>query len=196
LVGTSQGVYRIDLSTGELLPELPLPDCYILWMTESKSGEVLVKGIQMNKPHLWVRMVDGEPQYVEDDLPNYPLPNFTYDNEGYFWVFRDRSIQKWHPSAFFDKGRPEMEISADELRVHDGQAGTAFLVDKSGIVWTGTNGYGIVKINEKGQKFRTVLPGISHRLILEDPAGGFYTTWFPDKKFLSKKFDRSVPNTT
>ncbi len=195
LVGTSQGVYRIDLSTGELLPELPLPDCYILWMTESKSGEVLVKGIQMNKPDLWVRMVDGEPQYVEDDLPNYPLPNFIYDNEGYFWVFRDRRIQKWHPSAFFDKGQPEMETSADELRVHNGQAGTAFLVDKSGIVWTGTNGYGIVKINEKGQKFRTVLPNISHRLIFEDPAGGFYTSWFPDKKFLSKNFDRSVLNT-
>ncbi len=194
LVGTNQGVCRVDISTGQVLPELPIPDCLVLWMTESKSGELLIKGDQLERPQLWVRIVDGEIQYTEDLRSGYSRSRFIYDDEGCFWVFRDGGLQKWRPSAFFDHGRPEMEIGADKLRVNKGYAGTALLVDKSGIVWAGTDGYGIVKINEKGQKFRTVLPGISHRLILEDPAGGFYTSWFPDKKFLSKNFDRSIPN--
>ena len=72
---------------------------------------------------------------------------------------------------------------------------TAFMVDKSGMVWVGTSGFGIAKINEKGQKFKTALPGTGHRLLYEGPNGVLYSPAILDKKFLSKSFDRSAPNT-
>lgn len=198
LVGTHQGVYRIDISTEKIIPELEIPGYFVLWMEESKSGEILIKGDLIKGSQLWVRVVGGNAEYVEDKLSAYPRSRFIFDDDGYFWAFRDRSLQKWRPASFFNKGKPEIQLNADELQLGSlhGNSGTTFMVDKSGIIWTGTNGYGLTKINENASKFNTVLAGYSHGLIMEDPKGGFYNSWFPDQKFLSKNFDRSIPDTT
>jgi len=200
LVGTEHdGLFRLDPSTEQVFPELPIPNCEIETISESKSGVILVKGNRYG-PHIWIRIEGDNVQYRRDSSPDYPFGSIriVHVEEGYFWMFRGRSFQKWKMSVFFNNGEPEMEISADGLLpgYPEDYAGTCYTTDKSGIIWAGTNGFGIVKIKEEKPRFKTLLSeGESHELLLEDPEGGLYTSGLGDKKFLSRHFDRSVPNT-
>jgi signal transduction histidine kinase/DNA-binding response OmpR family regulator/streptogramin lyase len=200
LVGTEHdGLFRLDPSTEQIFPELAIPDCEIETISESKSGVILVKGNKYG-PHIWIRIEGNNVQYRRDSSPDYPFGSIriVHVEEGYFWMFRGRSFQKWKMSVFFNNGEPEMEISADGLLpgYPEDYAATCYTTDKSGIIWAGTNGFGIVKIKEEKPRFKTLLSeGESHELLLEDPEGGLYTSGMGDKKFLSKHFDRSVPNT-
>jgi signal transduction histidine kinase/AraC-like DNA-binding protein/ActR/RegA family two-component response regulator len=190
LLGTNQGLFRLDPTTEQILPELPFPNCRIKRMAESKAGELLLIGDKNDGHKVWIRIAGEKVQYREDDLLG---SHIVYDDAGFFWASANRSIQRWKPSVFFGNGKPELEIPQMENNL--GYAFTYFMKDKSDLIWVGTSGYGIVKINEKGQKFKTILPGTAHRMLFEDPRGALYISGVPDKKFLSKSFDKSAPNT-
>lgn len=199
LVGTEQGLFRLDYSSGQIFPELPIPDCEIETISETKSGVILAKGNRYG-PHIWIRMEGDKVQYRKDESTDYPFGsiNIVPIDQGHFWMFRGRSFQKWQLSAFFNNGKPEMEISADVLPQgkNEDYAGTCYIADQSGMIWAGTNGFGVIKIKEERPRFKTLLSGTdqSHDLLLEDPNGGLYTSGLDDKKFLSKQFNHSVPN--
>lgn len=198
LVGTEHdGLFRLDPSTEQIFPELPIPNCEIETISESKSGVILVKGNRYG-PHIWIRIEGDNVQYRRDSSTDYPFGSIriVHVEEGYFWMFRGRSCQKWKMSVFFNNGEPEMEISADGLlpEYREDYAGTCYTTDKSGIIWAGTNGFGIVKIKEEKPRFKTLLAGESHDLLLEGPDGGLYTSGLYDKKILSRRFDSSEPN--
>jgi len=49
-----------------------------------------------------------------------------------------------------------------------------FTVDRSGILWSGSAGYGLRKYNVASSKFKTLLPGISVRWIVPNAAGDIF----------------------
>lgn len=170
LVGTNHGLFRLVPATEQVFHELPMPDFNIHWMAESNSGELLLTGQRTNNQTVWVRMVGGKVQYLEEDHSgHYGRSNFVYDDAGCFWKFHNRSIQRWKPSAFFGNGKPELEIP--QLGNKQGYGFTYIMKDKSDLIWVGTSGYGIVKINPKGQKIKNVLPGTAHRMESSGEAG-------------------------
>jgi len=198
LVGTNHGLFRLDPNSEQIMPEPLLPDYNIDYLAEDKTGHILVRARQNNN-NIWTLMLEGKVLYNKGNLPSLYFANPVFDDSGHFWAYTgtNKTIQKWETSKFFNNGVAELEIPPSVLHLENngGFGCTDFIVDKSGIVWVGTSGYGVVKINDKGQKFKTALPGNAHRLIYEDPNGALYTGSFPFKKFLSKSFDRSAPNT-
>ncbi|HAD13380.1 MAG TPA: hypothetical protein DCF33_13195, partial [Saprospirales bacterium] len=198
LVCTNHGLFRIDPATEQIVPEMSIPDNYIQSLTESKSGELLLNGIQGSHSYLTL-ISNGKVLYKIEDSPRGLLSKFVFDDAGCLWAYNstNRSIQKWRPSMLFNDGMPELEIPSSVLRLEKnyGYGCISTMVDKSGNVWVGTSGYGIVKINKTGQKFKTSLPRTAHEIFYEDPNGALYTGAIPDKKFLSNSFDHSAPNT-
>lgn len=198
LVGTNHGLFRLDPTSEQIMPEALLPDCNIEYLAEDKTGRILVRASH-NNSNIWTLIQEGKALYNKPGSPSLFFSNPGFDDSGHLWAYTstNKTIQKWETSKFLNNGVPELEIPPSVLNLENngGYGCTDFIVDKSGIVWVGTSGYGVVKINDKGQKFKTALPGNAHRLIYEDPNGALYTGSFPFKKFLSKSFDRSAPNT-
>jgi signal transduction histidine kinase/CheY-like chemotaxis protein/ligand-binding sensor domain-containing protein/AraC-like DNA-binding protein len=198
LVATNHGLFRLDPSSEQIVPEPLIPDYNIDCLAENKTGHILMRARQ-NNSNIWTLMLEGKIIYNKENLPSLFFSNTVFDDAGHIWVYNwsNKTIQKWETSVFFNNGEPEVEIPPSILHLENngGYGCSAFMMDKSGIVWVGTSGYGVVKINDKGQKFKTALPGTAHRLLYEDPDGALYTGSLPDKKFLSKSFDRSAPNT-
>lgn len=196
LLGTNHGLFRLDPATEQILTELPMLDIEIRQIAESKSGEIWMNRMQHGQL-LWVRIANEKVPSQSDDTSGLSFGGLAFDDAGYFWVNRNRIFQKWKPSALFNHGRPELEINpaVPQLENNPGFGYTKYIIDKSGIVWIGTSGFGVIKINENAAKFKTFFAGSAHRILFEDPGGGLYSAEIPDKKFLSPNFDRSVPNT-
>lgn len=198
LVGTNHGLFRLDPTSEQIMPEALLPDCNIEYLAEDKTGRILVRASH-NNSNIWTLIQEGKALYNKTGSPILFFSNPVFDNSGHLWAYTstNKTIQKWETSKFLNNGVAELEIPPSVLNLENngGYGCTDFIVDKSGIVWVGTSGYGVVKINDKGQKFKTALPGNAHRLLYEDSNGALYTGSFPLKKFLSKSFDLSAPNT-
>ena len=198
LLGTNHGLYRLDQKTGQLAPEYRIPAIELRGLAENKAGQIVLMGRLPSKCRLWVCISDTGVQQVEDcPLINYPRNVFSFDEADYLWTYRGGMIQKWRVSAFFNREKPELEISGEVALLKDEQGGycTRFLFDKSGVGWIGTNGFGVIKMNTNTAKFKTALPNITQRLILEAPDGGFYSLESPQVKYRSMAFDQPGPNT-
>jgi hypothetical protein len=188
LVGTNNGLFRLDPSTGQVLPELPISGFSVRLMVENAKGELLMKGVIPSSLRQWVWITGSGAQFFTDPSIKYSAASFIFDPAGFLWTFRDRSIQKWGVPALFNQGKPELEIKADSIFSNDRAYCTKVMFDKSGVCWVGTNGYGVFKINQKVPKFKTFLPQDSHRLLLEAPAGGLVSLEKPRIKYPSKAF--------
>lgn len=192
LLCSSQGLLHFDPVSQKSYPELPLAGFSIYRMAENKDGDWLFQGSRFNGKPVWIWKTADKVSYREDQLTGIESPDFVFDDTGCFWTNRDKIIQKWKPSEFIANGIPDLEFPYHQNNF--AFAFNDFLKDKSNLIWIGTSGYGILKINEKGNKFKTVLPGTAHRMLKEDPQGYLYISGVPEKKFLSTAFDQSLPN--
>ncbi len=196
LVGTNNGLFRLDPSTGQLSPELPIPGFEVRLIEESPDGALMVKGVKEVKfeqyVRQWIWITDSDTQYYTHTSVNNFASGFGFDPAGFIWTCRDRSIQKWRVPAFFNHEKPELQIKVDSTISFDGANCSRFLFDKSGVCWVGTNGFGIFKINQKIPKFKLRLPQSSQRLLLEAPDGGFFNLETPRIKYPSIAFENEV----
>jgi signal transduction histidine kinase/DNA-binding response OmpR family regulator len=197
LLGTNLGLFRLDPASEKLLPEYITPDIELRSVVENKIGEILMIGKLPNERKIWI-WISGTTirKFADISYPVYPRTVFSFDEDGYIWTFLGKAIQKWELSAFFNQGKPELEISTDNSFLKDNFAYcTKFLFDQSGVGWVGTNGFGIIKINNTTSKFKTFLPDISQRILLEAPDGGLYSVEYPMIKYSDKAFDKHGLNT-
>ncbi len=197
LLGTNQGLFRFDFTTEMVFPEYMMPDVDLRDIAENKAGDILMIGKLPTEQKIWIWISGNTIQrYKDTSSPSYPRTVFTLDDAGYLWTFREKSIQKWQIPAFFNQDKPELEIKTDAALLKDKYAFcTKFLFDQSGVVWIGTNGFGIVKVDEIVPKFKTCLSNISQRIVVEAPDGGFYSIESPQIKYRSKSFDQQMSNT-
>lgn len=108
-----------------------------------------------NERKTWIWISGTYRVFTDTSYPVYPRTVFSFDEDGYIWTFLGKSIQKWELSAFFNQGKPELEISTDDSLLKDNYAYcTKFLFDQSGVGWIGTNGFGIIKINKTAPKLK------------------------------------------
>ncbi|MFM9949671.1 MAG: ATP-binding protein [Saprospiraceae bacterium] len=196
LIGTNHGLFRFDPATEKVFPVYVMPDFEVRSIAENKVGEILIIGKLPSDLLDWVWISDsGVRDYRDHFNPVFPRSVFTFDSAGYLWTFRDKSIQKWQVSALFNRGNPELEIKTDAFLLKGEYAYcTKLLFDQSGVCWIGTNGFGIIKLNDKAAKFKTCLPDISQRIVVEAPNGGLYGIESPQIKYRSKTFDHQAPN--
>lgn len=129
------------------------------------------------------------------DTNMYPL--FTKDiTKGHGRVFLHDGDKKWFWLGITDSGRLELydiqnwqrgaPLDPDKTRLHSipEVTPTKFYKDKSGLVWMGTNGYGLHKYSKGAEKFRLIAPGLSVRKIMSLPNNQvFVRGWGALKKF-------------
>lgn len=193
LVATNHGLFKMDPSTNSITPEFPMPGFTVDWIAENTSGDrwmQVANGTELK----WVRISNGEITYNKNKIPNSRFHGL--DEDGFAWLVVNNNVEKWRLSEFLNGGKPEITVSPGQIGLegNNGFGYTCLLIDQSGIIWLGTSGFGIIKINENGQKFKTILPGTSHRTLREDIAGAIYTI-DAYRHIYVKNFNEDLPNT-
>ncbi len=170
-VGTLHQAYRFDLNKGtkEILPTYE-PDPNSPWQTN-----IFAQDLQGN---IWLgqntRVIRfrGKNRDVFT-FPTAEAPYQTYlafDQQGNLYVGRRKQVYFFSKSdlARNHKVAPKIFTSFPPTGV---VGSTEILCDRNGLIWIGTNGYGIRKYNLVNQFFQHLIPGISTRKIYADRFG-------------------------
>jgi len=165
IAGFDGSVYRFDpakntflaLNNGRLLN-----DGYL-----TNGGEVLSSTNYF--------LSDGTAVYPLFDTTKIPAGNILLRPKVVLWRNHYRELFKYDVTKRIP-GKPlqwDMQFP-DSLKVL-----FPFIIDRSGIVWSGSMGYGLRKYNTAGSKFNQhLLPGYSVRWIKADKANTIYTSDF------------------
>ena len=100
----------------------------------------------------------------------FPKTDLKFDLEGNLYISTRKQVYRL-PSAQLEspqKARFELIYRFHEVGVF---GSTNMLVDRSGLLWIGTNGHGLKKYNPGNPRFHLFLSGKSPRRILPDPQG-------------------------
>lgn len=195
LIGTNYGLFHLDTKTEKITPTLPFRGYKVNFISENRDGDLLI-GTDKDFKHYWSLISKGKVIQKVSPLQNSFVAGQLLDDMGNVWLAQNNHLIKWKLLEFLADGKSEIDISPDRLNLdyNNGFGYICLMTDRSGLLWAGTAGFGIVKINEKGQKFKTSLPRTGHRLILEDKDGALYSAVLPDKKFTNKNFETSAAN--
>lgn len=159
--GMDGAVYRFDASNNSFHP--------------LKNGQILYNGHFTRDSNILINrnlfLTDGKNVVPLFDTATTMVGNIVFRPREKPWEYHHRELRfydvsKWEP------GKP---VSWTEQLPAEKRLLYPFIVDRSGLVWTGTVGYGLRKYNTGGTLFKTSLPGYSVRWIV--PAG-------PDEFFL------------
>ena len=211
LVGARNGIYRYDLSGGPLQPLIKTGGQANI-VGEDRSGQVWVVAnilpdaaseitssvsqTPAEKRNGWFFCTLKDGALTKRGICARPGNTYRFEGDGYLWETNpDASLLKWQPETLARGGQPSFEwVCKEPFAKTPYFHFTGVEFDHSGINWIGTNGYGIIKINEVKSKFTSYLPLSSQRSLLEDPEGRLITFNDPKQLYNSKKFDRSEAN--
>lgn len=185
-VGTPQQVYRYQIRTGkrEIVP-CQEPDPQIGGQTTSfargPDGAV------------WLGQSKRIIRFRGDRMDVFPFPAstqpfrtyLTFDQSGNLYVGRRKFVYLFSQEALAKNQPIEPRVFCDFPSI--GVIGsTQLFCDRNGLIWMGTNGYGVRKYNLVNQNFQHFLKGISTRRLLADRAGQI---WAWDASAMIKRVD-------
>lgn len=185
-VGTPQQVYRYQLNTGkrEIVPcQEPNP----------QAGGQTASFARGPDGSVWLGQSKRVIRFRGDKMDVFPFPAstqpfrtyLTFDQSGNLYVGRRKFVYLF-PQEDLTQNKPiEPRIFCDFPPI--GVIGsTQLLCDRNGLIWMGTNGYGVRKYNLVNQNFQHFLKGISTRRLLADRAGQI---WAWDASAIIKRVD-------
>lgn len=197
LFGSNKGLYRMQTSAG--VPRLqrensPDIDAYIFG--EDQSGRLWTATLEA----LWVKPENGNwfsisQQMGTNDFPFIRNCAWLIDPQGFIWNQNGNTLRRWEPSALVSGAGPVLEASVLDAFIRTPSFYfPSFIVDRSGIAWLGTAGFGLMKLVTAKPKFKSYLPVKSQRMLYEDPDGNLFVQFQNKLLFTTKQFDRWVPN--
>ncbi|MBL7807677.1 MAG: hypothetical protein JNN28_07685, partial [Saprospiraceae bacterium] len=129
-----------------------------------------------------LRIKDGQttPFKLPEKSP-YPYTNLVFDAQGHLFISTRKQIYKLeNPSSVSPK---EAVFQLIHRFPETGVIGsTRMCMDRGGILWIGTNGYGAYKYNPGNRHFYHYLAGKSPRRVVSDAKGRIWV-WLADKAF-------------
>ncbi len=202
LIGTNQGIYQLDPTNGKI-EKRQVVKGEIHNIIQDKTGRIMVRLIEKSyskssPPEVWT-MVSWNENAGTGRIQSRMIYSkiFNFDHEGNFWIVRERNIEKYRPEKFLNNEAPEVQWPFDKsVMNHEDFKFQTFFFDRSGMLWAGTNGFGIFKINPKKATFNSYLPKTTQRMILEDPRGNLITLEDIKTQYPSSRFEHGVPNTS
>ncbi|MBL0358216.1 MAG: hypothetical protein IPP72_15700 [Chitinophagaceae bacterium] len=115
---------------------------------------------------------DGKEIYPLFDSSKSPAGNLLFNPREKLWEFHHRE-QYFYDIAKWEPGKPvkwNEELPADTSRLC-----YPFIIDRSGILWSGSVGYGLRKYNTTSSKFKAQTPGFSVRFIVPVTSDDVFT---------------------
>ncbi len=200
LVGTSSGLYRVDFENQKVELE-GLPNEEIFSMCQSPTGHILVRNgsSEFKKITIWNEK-DGiqNSRSIPIQNNNYisnSSRNTIFDSAGFLWLTQYNVLQRYPIQGFLNNTSPDIEWPFEQfLYQHAGFNFHTLFVDRSGMLWLGTNGFGVFKVNLQGPTFKSYLPKSTQRKIVEDPKGNLITAHDIHVQYGSTHFDQIEPN--
>lgn len=170
-VGTLHQAYRFDLNKGtkEILPTYE-PDSHAHWQTNAFA--------QDPQGNIWLGQNTRVIRFRGKNRDVFPFPKaeapyltyLTFDQAGNLYVGRRKYVYFFSKSDLSQNRKVEPKIFASFPS--SGVIGsTDIICDRNGLIWIGTNGYGVRKYNLVNQFFKHLIPGISTRTIYADHFG-------------------------
>jgi len=178
-VGTKQHCYSFDLKT-KTQHQIPVQEKEVV-RPEARSNRVAMAP----DGSIWVGQLNQIVHIRGDITIIYPLPfsksenytTLTFDRESNLYVNRRKEIFFYPVAAIdgFEKGintgTPPSPQIFYQFPQKDVIGSSKIYCDRRGLVWIGTNGYGIRKYNPANRLFKHYLPGVSTRKIRINSAG-------------------------
>ncbi|MFZ4475030.1 MAG: ATP-binding protein, partial [Saprospiraceae bacterium] len=193
LIAASDGLFLLDPATEKITCEMSTPGWNYIQISADNEGRIVMSTHNWSSYLMkWVLLTPNGPQSFTD--PTW-INRMACSPDGFLWIQRGNYIQKWQVSSFFNQGKPDLEIEMEPIFGAFEGGANKFFFDKSGVMWVGTGGYGILKINPKAQNFKSYLPQSSQRQLLEAPDGGVFSLFRPNKKYPSKLFQTETSHT-
>ncbi len=150
--GMDGAVYRFDPAANRFIP---LPGAKLL-----NNGYFTPDGSILINNNLF--LYDGQNATPLFDTETTPLGNIIFKPNHSLWDKHHRELYFYDVSKL-EPGKPlqwNEQLPATTRLVYP------FIIDRSGIIWSGSVGYGLRKYNAAAGKFRTQLPGYSVRFIV------------------------------
>jgi signal transduction histidine kinase/DNA-binding response OmpR family regulator/ligand-binding sensor domain-containing protein len=207
-ISTTNGLYRLNEESQ--IPEfLGLRGETVKIISEDKEGNLWLKVLPDSKRHNQFQKFPEMDDYYSDfrlfvwdgkgvhdlgiDL-NYPsLLHIDQNNK--LWAVDGKTLLNGNCNALLKGSELKEQITFDLSDVaSDNFNFMSITTDRSGLIWLGMNGFGLVKYNINKKRFKSILPGQSHRSILACPDGKCFTYWEPEKLYLNYSFDSYITN--
>ncbi len=190
LVATTRGIYALDTAR-EKLSDLPvaLPGFNITFFGEDNNGRLWFRSRSIV---CCISKLQEQPDFIRQTVFNN---DWILDSQDNIWSREGMTLRKWVAADLVLAMPPQLEQRITENTGYPEEFYlTSLLIDRSGNIWAGTSGYGVVKYLPNKPNFRHCQPKFSHRNIYEDPSGRFLLLRDLRVIYADKDFKQDSPN--
>ncbi|MFN8302357.1 MAG: ATP-binding protein [Saprospiraceae bacterium] len=193
LIGSNHGVWSLDPGS-EKIALLGLPTVDVSIMLQDREGRIWAQ--------IWADKPVGHATIVWDEQAGIRQSQSISgdriicksDQAGFLWIKQDKILKKFQPEKFLNNGAADIQWPFDRFLESEGFNISQVFIDRSGMLWAGTNGFGVFKINLQNPTFKSYLPKTTQRRIYEDTRGNLIALADIHVQYSSSRFDRSEPN--
>ncbi|MCC6281556.1 MAG: response regulator [Saprospiraceae bacterium] len=196
LVATSHGLWRLNQGSEkmDLMGYTTLSINRLMQDTEGKIWMDVFNKNPANRNGSQIIIWDEQAGMQQGQImPGAYFAWWPFD--GALWIIQDNTLKRYQPQRYLNKEPADIQWPFETFfpQYKQGRINKLFL-DKSGMIWIGTDGFGMVKINPQNPTFRSYLPNISQRKIFETPEGKLLTSAELGTLYHSIYFDQNTPD--
>ena len=196
LVATSHGLWRLNQGS-EKMDLMGYTTLSINRLMQDTDGKIWMDVFNKNPANrngsqiiIWDEQAGMQQGQI---MPGAYFAWWPFD--GALWIIQDNTLKRYQPQRYLNKEPADIQWPFETFfpQYKQGRINKLFL-DKSGMIWIGTDGFGMVKINPQNPTFRSYLPNISQRKIFETPEGKLLTSAELGTLYHSIYFDQNTPD--